>query len=68
MRMEGSNQITPQIAVNVGVNVVPFGATSVSVGINSEQQNEDQMSPMLLPASRSYTAAGGRITAPPASS
>jgi hypothetical protein len=66
--MEGSNQITPQIAVNVGVSVVPFGATSVSIGISSEQQEEAQITPMLLPASRSYTAAGGRITAPPASS
>jgi len=66
--MEGSNQITPQVAIHVGINLVPFGASSVSFGISGERADEAQAPPMLLPASRSYTAAGGRITAPPASS
>jgi hypothetical protein len=66
--MEGSNQITPQVAIHVGINLVPFGASSLSIGISGERADEAQAPPMLVPASRSYTAAGGRITAPPASS
>jgi hypothetical protein len=67
--MEGRREIRPNVAVQVGINLVPFGVANVAWGISRGDAHKGEQPPTLtMPASRSYTATARRLMAPPASS